>query len=112
MEGPTSLPFSSGQFLYIDKMPKATQKSSSMETETEVIEIEDKVEMEVEPPCAINSIEARCHVQRLNEAIQMMEAKIDGGEIKDILKDAVQEIKEAICIVMPSMSEGNVRNIQ
>ena len=50
-------------------------------------------------------------VQRLNEAIQMMEAKIEDGEIKDILKDTVQGFKDAICIVMPSMAEANILDI-
>ena len=59
--------------------------------------------METEPYHAINPIEARHHVQRLNEAIQMKEAKIKDGEIKDVLKDTIQEFKETICIVMPSM---------
>ena len=40
---------------------------------------------------AINLIEARNHVQRLDEALQMMEAKIEGGKIKDVLKDTIQE---------------------
>ena len=41
----------------------------------------------------------------------MMEAKIDGGEIKDVLKDMVQDFKEAICVVRPSMTEVNVLDI-
>ena len=93
-------------------MPKATQKSGGAETEPEeVIEIEEEVEMEAEPHRAINPIEARHHVQRLNEALQMMEAKIKGGEIKDVLKDTVQEFKETICMVMPSMVEANILDI-
>ena len=93
-------------------MPKATEKTSSTEAEAEeVIEIEDEEEVEMEPYHALNPIEARHHIQRLNEAILSMEAKIKDGEVKDILKDTIQEIKEAICIVMPSMKEANILDI-
>ena len=52
----------------ITKMPKATKKTSSTEAEAEeVIEIEDEEEVETEPYRALNPIEARHHVQRLNE---------------------------------------------
>ena len=97
---------------HLCKMPKGTKQSSSAEAEPEdVIEIEEEVEAETEPYHAINPIEARHHVQRLNKAILMMEAKIEDGEIKDVLKDTIQEIKEAICIVMPSMKEANILDI-
>ena len=93
-------------------MPKATEKTSSTEAEAkEVIEIEDEEEVETEPYCTLNPIEARHHIQRLNEAILSMEAKIKDGEVKDVLKDTIQEIKEAICIVMPSMKEANILDI-
>ena len=93
-------------------MLKTTQKSGGAEAEPgEVIEIEEEVEMEVEPHHAINPIEARHHVQRLNEALQMMDAKIESGKIKDVLKDTVQEFKETICMVMPSMTEANILDI-
>ena len=65
----------------------------------------------MEPYHALNPVEARHYIQRLNEAILTMEAKIMGGEIKDILKDTIQEIKEAICILMPSMKEANILDI-
>ena len=40
-----------------------------------------------------------------------MEARIQGGEIKDILKDTIQENKDAICMVMPSMKDAAVLDI-
>ena len=94
------------------KMSEAPQKSGGAEADPEDgIEIEEEAEMEMEPYHAINLIEARHHVQRLNEALQMMEAKIKGGEIKDVLKGTLQKFKEAICVVMPSMMEANVLDI-
>ena len=93
-------------------MPKATQKTSTTEAEPEeVIKIEDEEGQDTETHRALNPIEARYHVQRLSEAILNMEDRIKGGEIKDVLKDTIQEIKEAICIVMPSMMEANVLDI-
>ena len=96
----------------ITKMAKANQKTSSTEAEVEeVIEIEDEEEVEMEPYWALNPIEARHHIQRLNETILSMEAKIKDGEVKDVLKDTIQEIKEAIYIVMPSMKEADILDI-
>ena len=96
----------------ITKMPKATQKTSSTEAEAEeVIEIEDEEGLDTEPHQALNPIEARHHIQRLNEAILNMEARIKDGEVKDVLKDTIQEIKEAIWIVMPSMKEADTLDI-
>ena len=40
-----------------------------------------------------------------------MVVKLDSGEIKDILKDTLEEFKRAICIVMPSMMETNIVTI-
>ena len=93
-------------------MPKATQKSIPAEAEPkEVIEIEDDEGQDTEIHRALNPIEARHHVQRLNEAMLNMEARIQGGEIKDILKDTIQEIKDAICMVMPSMKDAAMLDI-
>ena len=105
-------PFPRPNPVHQQRCRKATQKSGGAEAEPEeVIKIEEEVEMEVEPHHAINLIEARHHVQRLNEALQMMEAKIKGGKIKDVLKDTIQEFKETICMVMPSMMKANVLDI-
>ena len=99
-------------FKTIEKMPKATQKTTPTEAESEdVIEIKDDEGQEPEIHRALNPIEVRHHVQRLNEAILNMEARIQGGEIKDVLKDAIQEIKDAICMVMPSMKDAAVLDI-
>ena len=94
------------------KIPKATQKTIPTKAESkEVIEIEDNEGQEPEIHRALNPIEARHHVQRLNEAMLKMEARIQGSEIKDVLRDAVQEIKDAICMVMPSMKEAAILDI-
>ena len=57
---------------------------------------------------ALNRIEARHHVQCLTEAMLKMEARIQGGEIKDVLKEAIKEIKNAISVVMPQMKDAEV----
>ena len=92
-------------------MPKVTEKSTSVQEE-EVIKIEDE-DLKTEPAGhdAINPIEAQHHVQRLDEALQMLAARIDSGEIKDILKETLEEFKKAICGVMPSMEEANIIGI-
>ena len=40
-----------------------------------------------------------------------MEARIQGREIKDVQKDAIQEINDAISIVMPHMKDAAVLDV-
>ena len=40
-----------------------------------------------------------------------MEARIQGREIKDVLKDAIKEIKYAISVVMPQMKDAAVLDV-
>ena len=60
---------------------------------------------------ALNPIEARHHVQRLTEAVLNIKARIQGGEIKDVLKEAIKEIKNAILVVMPQMKDAKVLDV-
>ena len=93
-------------------MPKATQKTIPAKEEPDnIIEIDDNEGQEVETHKALNPIEARHHVQRLTEAMLKMEARIQGGEIKDVLKEAIEEIKNAISVVMPQMKDAEVLDI-
>ena len=106
------MPLFPGQFHTPRKIPKATKKSSDTEVKPgDLIKIEEEAETEMEPYHAINLKEARHHVQRLHEALQTMEAKIKGGKIKDVLKDIIQEFKETICMVLPSMAEAKIMDI-
>ena len=61
-------------------MPKATKKSTSVQEEEEVIKIVAE-DPETNPigHSAVNQVEAWHHVQKLNEAIQTLEAGIDSG---------------------------------
>ena len=40
-----------------------------------------------------------------------MEAKIQGGEVKDVLKEAIEEIKNVISVVMPQMKNTKVLDV-
>ena len=77
----------------------------------EVIKIEDNEGQEPEIHRAHNPIEVRHHIQRLNEIMLNMEARIQGGEIKDVLKDAIQEINDAIRVVMPLMKDAAILDV-
>ena len=93
-------------------MPKATQKTIPAKEEPDnIIEINDDEEQEVETHKALNPIEARHHVQCLTEAMLNMEAQIQDGEIKDVLKDAIKEIKNAILIIMPQMKDADMLDV-
>ena len=93
-------------------MPKATQKTIPAEEEpNDTIKIDDDEGQEVETHKALNPIEARHHVQCLTEAMLNMEARIQGGEIKDVLKEAIEEIKNAISVVMPQMKDAEVLDV-
>ena len=74
-------------------MPKATQKTSSTEAVAkEVIEIEDEPQEDTGGHRVVNPIEGRHHIQLLDEAMQALEAKTKTGEIKNVLKDALEEV--------------------
>ena len=93
-------------------MPKATRKTIPTKEEHEdIIEIDDDEEHEVEAHKALNPIEARHHVQCLTEAMLKMEGRIQDGEIKDVLRDAIEEIKSAISIIMPQMKDAEVLDV-
>ena len=51
------------------------------------------------------------HIQRVDEAMQAVKAKISSGEIKYILKDALEEVHTAISIVIPAMREANTADV-
>ena len=43
--------------------------------------------------------------------MQTVEAKINSGEIKNIMKDALEEVHTAISIVIPAMREASAANV-
>ena len=93
-------------------MPKPAQKNIPAEEEPDnIIKIDDDEEQEVETHKALNPIEARHHVQCLTEAMLNMEAQIKDGEIKDVLMDAIKEIKNAISVVMPQMKDADMLDV-
>ena len=93
-------------------MLKATQKTIPAEEEPEDnIKISNNEGQEVETHKALNPVEARHHVQHLTKAMLNMEARIQGGEIKDVLKEAIEEIKNAILVVMPQMKDAKVLDV-
>ena len=90
-------------------MPKAKEKSITVPEEEEVIKIEeDEPEKDTVGHGMINPIEAKHHMQRLDEALQSMMMKLNSGKIKDILKDTLKEFQEARTILIPSVSDSNL----
>ena len=72
-------------------MPKATEKTATR-TEEEAIKIEDDdLEADTGGHGVINPIEAWHHVQWLDEVLQMMMMRLSGYEVKDVLKDTLNE---------------------
>ena len=110
LERPTQLPLSSGQILNT-KMSKAKGKSAPMTDEVEVIQVEDDPEEDTGGHGVTNPVEACHHIQWLDEAMQTVQAKIYAGEIKNFLKDAIEEVYTAICIVIPTMKEAGTHNV-
>lgn len=92
------------------KMPKAMDNTELDDRdEEEIIEIEgEDPNVEAGTHGIINPIEARHHTQCLNEALQDMMIKIDGREIKDVLKSLLEEFKSTIALVMLTMAEANI----
>ena len=91
-------------------MPKAMDNTELDDRdEEEIIEIEgEDPNVEAGTHGIINPIEARHHTQCLNEALQDMMIKIDGREIKDVLKSLLEEFKSTIALVMLTMAEANI----
>ena len=84
----------------------------SAEKEGEIIIVGDEeTEVDTGGHSATNPVEACHHVQDLDEVMQTIQAKVNAGEIKDVLKDALEEVYMAICIVMPAMKDARTHNI-
>ena len=70
----------------MNTMPKARSKTLVSEeksvSEEEVIEIEDDPQEDTGRHGVVNPMEARHHVQLLDEVMQALEAKVNTGEIK------------------------------
>ena len=64
--------------------------------EEEIIKIEDEPQEDTVGHGVVNPIEACHHVQLLDEAMQTLESKIKMGEIKNILKDALEQVHSVI----------------
>ena len=96
-------------------MPKASSKTLITEeksvSEEEVIEIEDDPPEDTGGHGVINPIEAWHHVQLLDEAMQALEAKVNTGEIKNILRDTLDEVYQAIINIIPSMREASTADV-
>ena len=96
-------------------MPKTSQKTVPEEGGVDIIEVEEDEEdrgaARSSTPGVVNPIEARHHVQHMEEALKDMKAKVETGEVKDVLKMVLQEFKDTITIVMPQMSEVDIIQI-
>ena len=99
----------------MNAMPKASSKTLITEeksvSEEEVIEIEDDPPEDTGGHGVINPMEAWHHVQLLNEVMQVLEAKANTGEIKNILRDTLDEVYQAISNIIPSMREASTADV-
>ena len=71
----------------------------------------EEVEKDTGGHSATNPVEACHHIQWLDEAMQTIQAKIGAGEIKDVLKDTLEEVYIVICIVIPTMKEASTHDV-
>ena len=51
------------------------------------------------------------HVQLLDEAMQALEAQVNTGEIKNILRDTLEEVYQAISNTVPAMKEASTADV-
>ena len=85
---------------------------ASPEKGEEIIVVGDEeAEMDTGGHSATNLVEVHHHVQCLDQAMQTIQAKVDAGEIKDVLKDALEEVYMAICIMMPTMKDTSTWDV-
>ena len=79
--------------------------------EEDIIEIEDEPQEDTVGHGEVNPIEACHHVQLWDEAMQTLELKVKMGEIKNILKDALEQIYNVISKTVPYMKEANTASV-
>ena len=56
-------------------------------------------------------MEAQHHIQLLDEAMQMVETKVNTGEIKNILKDTLEEVHQDISSIIPALREASAADV-
>ena len=115
LEETTQFVFPLGQDQYTTKMPKATTKTTREEEPEEVVIIEggdnDGRTEGTDTHGVVNPSEVRHHIQCMEEVIREMKAKIDMGEMKDVVKAVLKEFQETIKLVMPQMADANTECI-
>ena len=79
--------------------------------EEDIIEIEDEPQEDTRGHGVVNPMEARHHVQLLDEVMQALEAKVNTGEIKNILRDTLEEVYQAISNTVPAMKEASTADV-
>ena len=79
--------------------------------EEDIIEIEDEPQEDTVGHGVVNPIEARHHVQLLDKAMQTLESKIKMGEIKNVLKDALEQVHNVISKTVLQMKEANTAGV-
>ena len=96
-------------------MSKAKSKTLVTEArsvpEEDIIEIKDEPQEDTGVHGVVNPIEVYHHVKLLDEAIQALEAKVKTGKIKNVLKDALEEVYQAISKTVPSMKEASTADV-
>ena len=95
-------------------MPKAKSKTPMTETGSvpeDIIEIEHEPQEDTIGHGVVNPIEVCHHVQLLDESIQALELKIKMGEIKNILKDALEDIHKVVTKTVPYMKDANTADV-
>lgn len=110
----------SGQYQN-NNLPKAMQKSSGVHRtadpleEGDIIEVEDdeinEAVIEADMHRVANTMEVKQNVWCLDEALQDMMTHIEGGEVKEMLKWALEEFKDEIVRIMPQMMEADIMSI-
>ena len=90
-------------------MPKASSKQPM--DDIEIIEEEEETEIEEASLQRVtNLLEAAKHVCMLNQALENMNARIQSGKIKDVMKDMMECFKDIISKIIPQVGEANIHH--
>ena len=86
------------------KIPKAKQKSRDAEEGGDIEEGHD-------PHGVINPLEAKFHVDTLDQTMEMIQERVDTDNTKDIAETAIEMIKATLASTLPMMQDANMATV-
>ena len=85
-------------------MPKAKQKTKSVEEEGDLEEGHDLHRV-------INPLEAKSHIDNLDQIMAMIQERVDSGNTNDLAETVIERIKMTLANTLPMMQEADISTV-